>query len=291
MTYRGFLRRTPIALAALVLTLSLLSGCGIFKKRQANAKIEAVQQSLDAARSQGADRYLPQLFAQATQLIGGAQSGVQNGTYDEAIMNADSAVGVIDQINAQINGKRQEIEGKKAQLIDLQNRITDTVERIKFIGPEQTDLIAESENLNGFIQQVQSSQVQVSEGETGYDAALMRAQGYLGSATASLSELEISKSKLLLKEIEDAWARAQSVEVLKYIEEAGEIEQKIPAIQGMVAEGKGREVLEQFSNLPQAITGFEDQAREKRAIAQIDRAQRLIEIAEKEPDGKIQSVR
>ena len=112
MTYRGFLRRTPIALAALVLTLSLLSGCGIFKKRQANAKIEAVQQSLDAARSQGADRYLPQLFAQATQLIGGAQSGVQNGTYDEAIMNADSAVGVIDQINAQINGKRQEIEEK-----------------------------------------------------------------------------------------------------------------------------------------------------------------------------------
>ncbi len=290
MTYRFILRKTPVALLAAVLTLALLSGCGIFKKRQANAKIEEVQQSFDAVRSQGADRYLPQLFTQASQLLGNAQSGVQNGTYDEAIASAENAAGVIDQINSQINSKRQEIESKKSQLIELQNQITDTVERIKVIGPERSDLIEGSEELNGFIQQVQNAQAQVSDTEVGYDAALMRAAGFLSGATQALSELEVSKSKKLLQDIGDAWARAQSVEVERYVDSAKSVDETIGSIQGMIAEGKGREVLEAFSGFPEMIAQYEDQAREKRANAQIDRAQRLIEIAEGEPDASLDGI-
>lgn len=290
MTHRFYLGRTPLILTVAVLSLSLLSGCGIFKKRQANAKIEEAQQALDSVRSQGADKYLPQLFTQASQLLGSAQGGVQNGTYDEALANAESALGVVSQIQSQVGAKRQEIEGKKAQLIELQTQIVDTVERVKTIGPERTDVIEGSVELDGFIQQVQASQVQVSEGEMGYDAALARASAFLSGATQALSELEVTKSRELLRAAEDAWTSAVSVEVEKYVEASQNVRDTLQLVQTMIDSGKGREVLEQYSTLPQQIAGFEDEAREKRAVAQIDRAQRLIEIAESEPDASLDGI-
>ncbi|MCA9431549.1 MAG: DUF4398 domain-containing protein [Candidatus Omnitrophica bacterium] len=290
MTHRLFLRRTTVVLAATVLSLSILSGCGIFKKRQANAKIEEVQASLDAVRARGADRYLPNLYNQASSMLNNARGGVDGGTYDDAIANAENAAGVVSQIESQVDMKRQEVEAKKAQLIDLQGKINQTVESVQTIGPERTDVTQGAEELNNFIQQVQTAQAQVSEGESGYDNALMKANAFLSTATQALAELEVSKSKQLLQDIQDAWGRAQSVEVLDYVDAAKDVPQEIETIQSLIAQGKGREVLQQYSGLPDTIAQYEDRAREDRANAQIDRAQRLIEIAEKEPDASLDGI-
>ncbi|MCA9450196.1 MAG: hypothetical protein KC931_23945, partial [Candidatus Omnitrophica bacterium] len=175
-------------------------------------------------------------------------------------------------------------------MIDLQGKINQTVESVQTIGPERTDVTQGAEELNNFIQQVQTAQAQVSEGESGYDNALMKANAFLSTATQALAELEVSKSKQLLQDIQDAWGRAQSVEVLDYVDAAKDVPQEIETIQSLIAQGKGREVLQQYSGLPDTIAQYEDRAREDRANAQIDRAQRLIEIAEKEPDASLDGI-
>ena len=158
------------------------------------------------------------------------------------------------------------------------------------IGPENTEIVQGAEELNTFIQQVQSSPAQVSEGETGYDNALMRADAFLQNASQTLTQLQISKSQQLLQEIQEAWSRAQAVEVLEYVEAAEQVPEVIQNTQDLIAQGNGGQVIEQYSGLPEIIARYEDEAREQRANAQIDRAERLIEIAEDEPDVSLEGI-
>ena len=89
---RSMKKRSMISLITVVLTCALLAGgCGMYKKHTANKAIGAVQEVVEEARRQEADRYAPDVFAEAQNLIRQAESDVEAGNYEQAIEKANNA--------------------------------------------------------------------------------------------------------------------------------------------------------------------------------------------------------
>ena len=280
--------RTTIALV--LLAVLTLSGCGFYKKMQANKKNGEVEAGVGEVQAQQAQRYLPQDFERLSRTLDEAKNAVNTGEYDLALQSGDNALAQIDQIRSRLPQAKAIVEEKKAALVDLHTRITDVVEEVKILGPDETELVEKVSEVDAFIDQVQNAVVQVVEGEQGYDAALLRAKAVLDEATVTLVQLEQESAQALAENIDQAWTEALNLEVMKHIPEATEVPEQIERAKAAISSGSYRVVLDQFSSLPKQIERYRDRAREKRAATRIARADRLIQLAETDPDASLDAI-
>jgi hypothetical protein len=278
-----------LALLALLAAVAM-SGCGFYKKMQANKKNEEIGQKVSEIEAQQAQRFLPQDFQRLQQTYGNARSSVDTGNYDQALQAGDEALGIVDQIQARLPQAKQAIEAKKTQLVDLHSRITNTMEEIKMLGPDETLLIERAVEIDNLINQVQNSQVQVSEGDLGYDAGLMAAGAFLNEATMALANLEMQRAQDLVTRIEEAWNDAQNLEVVKYVPESESVLTALQSAKDLIAAGSYRAALQQYSQIPEDVVRYRERARERRAEDRIAQAERIIQLAESDPDASLDAI-
>ena len=284
---------TPQSALGVVMGLVLLlglSGCGFYKKMQANKKNTEVETSLAELRAQQAERYLPEDFESLSRLLSEARSAVDTGEYDLALQKGEDAMGLVPQLQSKLSQAKAVVEQKRAGLVDLQTRITDVVEQVKVIAPVETDLVSAAGEVDTLIDTIQNAPQQVSEGEQGYDAGLTQAKAFLDRATATLGQLERESAQKLLTGIEDAWTEATVLEVTKYVPESQEIPAQIEQAKALIEAGSFRAVLDRLGSLPDKIGRFRERAREKRAAARIEQAERLIALAESNPEASLDAV-
>jgi hypothetical protein len=288
--------RLGYACAATLAVAALLSGCGFYKKHQANKKNEQIVAAIGELQAQQANRYLPQEFNQLNQLLSQSQGALAAGNYDEALaagnqaLGSEEAPGLVDNLRARLPQARSIIEQKKAQLVDIQTRVAETMEQVIAIAPDETALIDSADQLNALVTQVQNSQAQVSEGDLGYDAALGQAKAFLDQATASLQVIEKRVAENLLIEINDAWTEATQLDVTKYVEESEQVPAMIDRASALIGSASYRAALDEFRVLPEELGRFRERARERRAAARIEQARRLIELAKEDPDASIDAI-
>lgn len=283
-------KRLGYGVIAALAVATLLSGCGFYKKHQANKKNEEIVAAIGELQAQQANRYLPQEFNQLNQLLSQSQGAVAAGNYDEALAAGDQALASVENLRGRLPQARSVIEQKKAQLVDLQTRVAETMEQVIIIAPDETALIDSADQLNGLVTQVQNAQAQVSEGDLGYDMVTAQAKAFLDQATASLQVIEKRVSEELLVEIQDAWNEATQLDVLKHVEESEQVPAMIDRASALIASASYRAALDQFSGLPEEIGRYRERARERRAAARIEQAQRLISLAKEDPDASIDAI-
>ena len=110
---------------ALVMGLLVLSGCGVWKKYSANSAIKKVKESLAVAQQEEADRYANDLYSEAQSLIAQAESDVEAGDYQEALNKVNEAEKKVSLSKTQVPKNRRIIEGKRAELNQLEGDIQD----------------------------------------------------------------------------------------------------------------------------------------------------------------------
>jgi hypothetical protein len=279
-------------LLALFLLPAILSlgGCGFYKKMQANKKNNEVQASIDLARAEEAQRYIPDVFANASKALNDSKAAVEAGNYDEALQRGDEAKGLVEQINTRLPQAKMVIQQKRASLVEIQGRITPVVDQIKAIAPEDTTLIERAQGVDDQIAKIQQAAQQVAAGEQGYDAALQTAKAFLDEATDSLHKLEMDRAGKLVDRIQASWAKAVDLDVLKYIQESKQVPEEIERAKALIQSASYRAVLTQFTALEDAINRYQERSREARARARIQQAERLIGLAEKEPGASLDKI-
>lgn len=283
-------RRGRVLAALLLIPALSLSGCGFYKKMQANKKNTEVEGKLAEIQAQEANRYLPDLFTAASKALNDSRASVEAGEYDQALSLGDQALGTIEQINGQLPQAKAIVQQKRQELTNVQNRIVNVVEQIKIIAPEETALVERSTGVEGQITQLQQAQVQVPDGEQGYNATLLVARAFLTEATSSLAAFEKDRAERLLGRIRDVWTRANELDVRKYVPEAERVPDEIAAAEALIASASFRAVLNQYTPLEQDITRYAEAARQARAEARIEQAERLIELAEQEPGASLDRI-
>ncbi|MCG3196186.1 MAG: hypothetical protein GHCLOJNM_00658 [bacterium] len=283
------LTRHVLGVLALALAVTL-SGCGLWKKMQANKKNQEVEAQLADVQAQQANRFLPDLFTSANKALSDSQAAVEGKNFDEALGLGDSALSTIEQIRSRLPQAKAVIQQKKTDLIALQERMNATLAQIKAIAPEETALVERGAGIDQRVAQIQEAQVQVVEGDQGYDKMLQEAKAFLDEATASLAVLEKDNSQKLISRIEDAWKRAVNLDVLKYVPESQIVPEAIESAKALVEAASYRAVLTQFPPLERDIGAFEQRAREARARARIEQANRLIKLAEAEPGASLEKI-
>ncbi len=269
--------------ALMLLPVLALGGCGFYKNWQLGKKNQEVQTLLSEVQAQQADRYLPEVYKNASRALDDSRAAGEAGNYDEAFSSSDNARSLIDQINTRLPQVRQDIEKKQVQLTDLQGRLGKTLEDIRKIAPEEATLIDSASKALNNAGVVLQAPAQVAEGEQGYDATLKVAKAALDEATAGLARLEKSSAEKQIAEIEAAWKQAEGSEVPKYAPESVQIPQAIEAAKALIASASYRAVIERLPAVQAELMRVSGKAREARAKARIEHAQRLIELAEAEP--------
>lgn len=269
--------------ALMLLPVLALGGCGFYKNWQVGKKNQEVDALLADAQSQQADRYLFDSFTKAKQALDDSRAAAEAGNYDEALTQSDEARTQFEQIIARIPQVRTDIQGKQERLTAIQSHLSGALTKVRNYAPEEATLIESASKAIASASTMLQAKAQVADGEQGYDAVLMAAKAALDEATAGLARIEKDKAEQGIARLEGAWKQAQAVEVPKYAPESAQIPQAIEAAKALVASASFGKVLEQLPMVETELQRFAVKAREARAKARIEHAQRLIELAEAEP--------
>ena len=276
--------------ALMLLPVMALGGCGFYKNWQVGKKNQEVETLLANVQSQQADRYLPDDYQKARQALDDSRAAAEAGNYDEALGRSDEAKASLEQIDARLPQVRADVQAKQGQLTEIQTRLSDSLNKIRSYAPEEATLIESASRAVASASTMLQAPKQVAQGEQGYDVILETAKAALDEATAGLARIEKDKAEKGIAALEDAWRQAQGIEVLKYSPESVRIPQAIEMGKALIASASYRAVLDSVPMVQGELQRFSVKAREARAKARIEHAQRLIDLASGEPGASEEKI-
>ncbi len=276
--------------ALMLLPVLALGGCGFYKNWQVGKKNQEVETLLANVQSQQADRYLPDDFDKARRALEDSRAAAEASNYEEAFGRSDEAKALLEQIDARLPQVRADVQAKQSQLTDIQVHLTEALGKIRSYAPEEATLIESASRAVASASELLQAPKQVAQGDQGYDAILEKAKAALSEATAGLARIEKDKAEKGIAALEDAWRQAQGIEVPKYAPESVKIPQAIDVGKALIASASYQTVLNQVPMVQAELQRFTVRAREARAKARIEHAQRLIDLASEEPDASEEKI-
>lgn len=286
--------RVPIhgsrALALLLVSTFVLSGCGYYYNWQLGKKNTEVEGLLGQARSQEADRYLPDEFKRADQAFNDSRNAGDGGNFDEAFAKSDEAKSLAEQILSRLASVKMAIQEKQADLTDTQNQLTAALGQIRALAPEEASLIDSASRAIGNASTVMQAQVQVLEGEQGYEATLQAARAALQEATTGLARIQKNSAEKLVQQLDQSWQQAQNLEITRYVPDSSRIPEEIQHARDLIGQASYVAVLKQGQSIEQDLKRQIDTTKELRAKARVQHAERLISLAEGESSAALDKI-
>ena len=219
MRNRGSLYLKPLVL---VLCLLVLSGCGVWKKYTANSQIKKVDKKVEEAKAAEANKYVSDVFKEATDALASARSLVGQKQYDNAIQKAQESESKLTLAINKVASAKANLQGKIKEIDEIHEKVKNYITKAEEGGALDIapDTLQEAKNgLEQIPKQLNEARRLAEQKVENYETVKANANAVLAIAQKAYNATLREQAAVITPNMKELAATAEEIDLITYLPE------------------------------------------------------------------------